>query len=615
MRSSKQHGAARTATGRPQRVVLVGNPNCGKSALFNALTGLYVDVSNFPGTTVELTQARMGDYMLIDTPGVYGISAFNDEERVTRDVCLTADIIVNVVNATHLERDLFLTLQCIDLNLPVVVAVNMLDEAKAQGLVVDLAVLSKQLGVPVVGTVAVESKGLKELKSALAYPKTGNLGPYLEPDITRLLERTKTRGEALLYLEDDIDVAARYGLKPPGSREKIYLARRERVNEIVRTVVKERMVGSSFARTLGLLMLRPITGIPMLLATLYAMFHIIGVFVAGTVVGITEETIMLGIYEPAVRGFVERFVSEGTAVHTLLVGEFGLLTMTATYVLGLLLPLVVGFYLLLAILEDSGYLPRIAALLDRALTAIGLNGRAVIPLILGFGCVTMAAITTRLLGTSRERLIAVALLAITIPCSAQLGVIVGLIAPLGAQYVTIYVATIFLVFVVIGFFLNKLLPGKSSDLLIDLPPLRLPRLSNVMKKTLNKSYLFLIEATPMFAVGALLISGMQLTGVLTALENLLAPLTAGWLELPKEAAAAFIMGIIRRDFGAAGLADMSLTAAQTLVAMVTITLFVPCIAAVLVMFKERNVKEGLLLWASSFTVAFLVGGLVAKLVI
>lgn len=615
MRRSHKQNLSHTSAGRPQRVVLVGNPNCGKSALFNALTGLYVDVSNFPGTTVEVTQARLGENLLIDTPGVYGISAFNDEEKVTRDVCLTADIIVNVVNATHLERDLFLTLQCIDLGLPVVVAVNMLDEARAHGLIVDLELLAKQLGVPVVGTVAVENKGLKELKLALAKPQTGNAGKYLEPDITSLVERLKTRGEALLYLEDDNEVAVRHGLKPPGSRERIYLARRERVNELVHAVVRERAVGSSFSKTLGLLMLKPITGIPMLAATFYAMFHIIGVFVAGTVVGITEETIMLGIYEPAVRGVVARFISEGTVLHTLLVGEFGLLTMTMTYVLGLLLPLVVGFYLLLAILEDTGYLPRIAALLDRALTSVGLNGRAVIPLILGFGCVTMAAITTRLLGTSRERLIAVALLAITIPCSAQLGVIVGLIAPLGGQYVAIYMATIFAVFAVIGLFLNKLLPGKSSDLLIDLPPLRLPRLHNIVKKTLNKSYLFLLEATPMFAVGALLISGMQLTGVLTSLENLLAPLTAGWLELPKEAAAAFIMGIIRRDFGAAGLADMSLTAAQTLVAMVTITLFVPCIAAVLVMFKERNIKEGLILWASSFTVAFLVGGLVAKLVI
>lgn len=598
-----------------KRIVLVGNPNAGKSVFFNALTGMYVDVSNFPGTTVEITQARIGDRLYIDTPGVYGISAFNDEERVTRDVAITADVIVNVVNAAHLERDLFLTLQCIDMGIPMVVAVNMLDEAEEQGLRIDLDLLSHLLGVPVVGTVAVDKKGFKELAQALQEPRTGLIGNYLEKEQTRLLDRLGTRSEALLYLEDDEDIAARHGLKIPGSRERIYLARRERVNDIVHHVVKEDNAKIGFAAILGRMMLKPLTGIPMLLGTLYAMYYTIGVFIAQTVVGVTEETLMQGIYEPAVREFVARFFSEGTVINTLLVGEFGVLTMTVTYVLGLLLPLVIGFYLLLSILEDSGYLPRIAALLDRALTSIGLNGRAVIPMILGFGCVTMATITTRLLGTSRERLIAITLLAITIPCSAQLGVIVGLIAPLGWQHVLSYMVAVVATFIIIGVALNKLLPGKSSDLLIDLPPLRLPRVSNVTKKTMNKSYMFLAEAAPLFALGALIISVMEVTGTLVALQDVFAPLTVGWLKLPKEAATAFIMGIVRRDFGAAGLADMSLTAAQTVVSMVTITLFVPCIASVLVMFKERNWKEALILWASAFAVAFLVGGIVAQVVI
>lgn len=598
-----------------RRVVLVGNPNAGKSVFFNALTGLYVDVSNFPGTTVEITQARIGDRLYIDTPGVYGISAFNDEERVTRDVAMTADIIINVVNAAHLERDLFLTLQCIDMGIPMVVAVNMLDEAEEHGLKIDLDLLSHLLGVPVVGTVAVDNKGFSELEQALKEPMVGIIGTYVEQGQTRLLDRLGTRAEALLYLEDDEEIAKRHGLEVPGSREKIYLARRARVNDIVHHVVKEDETKSGLAAALGRMMLKPLTGIPMLMATLYAMYYTIGVFIAQTVVGVTEETIMLGLYEPAVREFVARFFTEGTVINTLLVGEFGILTMTMTYVFGLLLPLVVGFYLLLSVLEDSGYLPRIAALLDRALTSIGLNGRAVIPMILGFGCVTMATITTRLLGTSRERLIAITLLAITIPCSAQLGVIVGLIAPLGWQHVVSYMVAVVATFVIIGVALNKLLPGKSSDLLIDLPPLRLPRASNVVKKTVNKSYMFLAEAAPLFAVGALIISVMEITGTLVALQNVFAPITVGWLKLPKEAATAFIMGIVRRDFGAAGLADMSLTAAQTVVSMVTITLFVPCIASVLVMFKERNWKEAAILWASAFAVAFLVGGIVAQVVV
>ena len=442
------------------RVVLVGNPNAGKSVFFNALTGMYVDVSNFPGTTVEVTQAKIGERLYIDTPGVYGISAFNDEERVTRDVVLTAEVMINVVNASHLERDLFLTLQCLEMGVPMVVAVNMIDESERLGLKIDLDLLSHLLGVPVVGTVAVEKKGFKELEVALQRPKVGIIGDYVADDLNRLLDRLGTKAEALLYLEDDADVAKRHGLKPPGSREKIYLARRERVNDIVHHVVKEDNTKAKFTTVLGRWMLKPLTGIPMLLATLAAMYYVIGVFIAQTVVGVTEEVIMIEMYEPFMRGLVGRVFADGTVLNTLLVGEFGVLTMTITYVFGLLLPLVIGFYLLLAILEDSGYLPRIAALLDRALTTIGLNGRAVIPMILGFGCVTMATITTRLLGTSRERLIAIVLLVVTIPCSAQLGVIVGLIAPLGWQHVVTYMVAIFSTFIIIGVVLNKVLPGK-----------------------------------------------------------------------------------------------------------------------------------------------------------
>ncbi|MFZ5646762.1 MAG: nucleoside recognition domain-containing protein, partial [Bacillota bacterium] len=378
-------------------------------------------------------------------------------------------------------------------------------------------------------------------------------------------------------------------------------------------VLRETSGGASFGNLLGRLMIKPATGLPILALALYAMYQVIGVFIAGTVVGITEETIMLEKYEPAVRGIVGSWVQEESAIGTILIGEFGLLTMTLTYVLGLLMPLVIGFYLFLSIFEDSGYLPRIATLVDRLLTGVGLNGRGVIPLILGFGCVTMATITTRLLASDRERRIAILLLGLTIPCSAQMGVIAGMLAAMGWEIVALYALVIFMVLVIIGTVLNRLLPGKSTDLLIDLPPLRLPRLDNVLKKTGTKSYNFLKEAFPLFALGALIISTFQVTGVLEFLQNLLAPLTVGWLKLPKEAATAFIMGIVRRDFGAAGLSDMALTPVQTVAALITITLFVPCIASILVIFKERSKKEAVLIWGSSWVVAFLVGGTVSQL--
>ncbi len=596
-----------------KRIVLVGNPNSGKSVFFNHLTGIYVDVSNYPGTTLEILHGLYQKDGIIDTPGVYGISSFNDEERVARDVILSADIVLNIVNALYLERDLFLTQQVIDTGVPVIIALNMTDEAERQGLKIDHELMSNLLGVPVIPTVAVKKKGLEELKASLYSARSGISDPELQKQLDHLTQRMGSRSEALLILEGDETITQRHNLEPMDQREDIYLKRRRRVNEIVELVVKDVNKHSKFTNILSRMMIKPLTGIPILLLALYAMYQIIGVFVAGTVVGFTEETIMIGYFERFVRFMVGSVIDQSSILGTILIGEFGLLTMTFTYVFGLLLPLVAGFYLFLALFEDSGYLPRIATLVDRMLTGIGLNGRAIIPLILGLGCVTMATITTRLLGSERERRIAIFLLGLVIPCSAQLGVIAGMLAFVGPAFVALYALVILAVLAVVGTAMNTLLQGQSSDLLIDLPPLRIPRLQNVLTKTVTKTYQFIKEALPLFALGALIISVLQVGGILTLLQNALAPLTVNWLGLPKETATAFIMGIVRRDFGAAGLSTMSLTPLQTVISLVTITLFVPCIASIIVIFKERSKKEAAVMWLSTWVIAFFVGGIVAQL--
>ncbi len=596
-----------------KKIVLAGNPNAGKSVFFNYLTGMYVDVSNYPGTTLEISHGKLGDDVIIDTPGVYGISSFNDEERVARDVILDADIVLNVVNAVHLERDLFLTQQIIDTGVPVIVALNMIDEAEKQGIKIDLQRLSDLLGVPVIPTVAVKKVGLAEVKGRLYEAQRGVIDPKLQSRLNELAGKVDSQAEALLVLEGDPVVSERHGIEPADLREEIYAARRKRVNEVVSQVISDDFRENSFSSKLSQMMIKPVTGIPILLLMLYAMYKVIGVFVAGTIVGITEESIMQGIYEPAITGIVSQVINPDSALGYVLIGEFGLLTMTFTYTLGLLLPLVAGFYFFLSLFEDSGYLPRIATLVDRVLNSIGLNGRGIIPLILGLGCVTMATITTRLLGSERERRIAIFLLALTIPCSAQLGVIAGMLAPLGFEYVLLYLVTIVCVLVLAGTMLHRLLSGQSTDLLIDLPPLRVPRIDNVVKKTVIKSFQFLKEAFPLFALGSIIISTLQITGLLQTLHKLLTPLTVGWLGLPAEASTAFIMGIIRRDFGAAGLSGMSLGAMETIVALITITLFVPCIASILIIFKERSKPEALLMWMGSMAIAFMMGGIVNKL--
>ncbi|HWR38465.1 MAG TPA: ferrous iron transport protein B [Patescibacteria group bacterium] len=597
-----------------RKIVLAGNPNVGKSVFFNALTGMYVDVSNFPGTTVDISHGRFGPDVVIDTPGVYGISSFNDEEIVARDVILSADLILNVVDAVHLERDLFLTLQLIDTGIPVLVALNLMDEATQQGLKVNVDLLEDLLGVPVIPAVAVKGQGVSEVKKRLFEARTGHVPPSLKEELQRLVNRVGSQAEALLVLEDDPHVAARHGVPGGGQREAVYQERRRRVNDIVGHVVTETNEHIRFSTRLGRWMLRPLTGIPIFMVVMWAMYYLIGVLVAGDIVGFTEERLMQGMYEPVVRSAVGQVINPESVLGVILIGEFGLLTMTVTYLLGLLLPLVVGFYLALSMMEDSGYLPRLATLVDRLMNSIGLNGRAIIPLILGFGCVTMATITTRILGTKRERTIATAVLGLAIPCSAQLGVIAGMLAGIGPYLVSVYVVVMLLVLGSVGKILHQVLPGQSSDLLIDLPPIRLPRPENVLKKTVIKSYAFLEEAAPLFAAGALIISALQLSGLLTGIQAALAPLTEGILKLPRETATAFIMGLIRRDFGAAGLSTMELTPEQTLVSLITITLFVPCAASVMVMFKERGAREGSAIWIGSWVLAFLIGGLVAMVV-
>lgn len=602
-----------------QKIVLAGNPNVGKSVFFNALTGVYVDVSNFPGTTVDISVGKYKDSVVMDTPGVYGVSSFNDEEKVARDVILFADVILNVVDAVHLERDLFLTQQIIDMGIPVVVALNMMDEVHRNGLDIDIDKLSKELGVEVIPTTATKKEGINEIKEALSRARTGKRIPEVEDLLSTVVDKVDIEAEALLVLEEDENVLNRHQLKNENpEREYIYKLRRSRIDHIVEAIISETNQGASFKTKLGRWMLRPLTGIPILLLALYITYQLIGVFVAQTVVGVTEEVIMGQYYYDFIMGIMTKVVSEESFIGQLLIGEFGVLTMAPIYLLGLLLPLVVGFYFILSVMEDSGYLPRIAALVDRVLTSIGLNGRAIIPMILGFGCVTMATITTRLLGSKRERFIATMLLGLAIPCSAQLGVIVGLISPLGGKIVLLYSLTILIVFILTGTILNKIMPGESTDLLIDLPPLRLPVITNVMRKTYIKSKMFIFEAGPLFVIGAAIITVLQYTGMLDLISDAVAPITVGFLKLPKEVAQTFIMGIIRRDFGAAGLNTLAeqglLNPLQVVISLVAITLFVPCIAAIMVIFKERSWQESAIIWIGSFIIAFLTAGILAQII-
>ena len=649
------------------KIALVGNPNVGKSCFFNYFSGVYVDVSNFPGTTVSISKCTYKDFDIFDTPGVYGVSSFNEEEKVAQSIILESDAVLNVVNALHLERDLFLTLQLIDMGKKVSVVLNFCDELKKRKIKIDTKKLSALLGVEVYETTAIDKAGFENLEEAIRNTRKGNQSADLNELLEPIVKKTGSQSDALLLLEGDSFATDKFGpvLNAQDSREKVYIGRRTRVNEIVDQIEWEDTKKGEFFNYFGKLALNPFTAIPIMILILGIMYILIGDLVSQRFVSFTENKIGKKIFEYNVKSYIATNAATDIEISILnsnnkieekktfsfenglnadqlktaefrkyaslpnsdvdfhfknqflklFFGEFGVITMTITYLLFLLAPLVVAFYFLMAILEDSGYLPRLATMLDRTFNKIGLNGKAVIPIILGFGCITMANVTTRLLGTEKEKTIVTAILQFVIPCSAQLAVITVLLSGAGFLPLIIFVTVIGTILLILSTVLNKLLPGESSPLLLDLPAMRLPRMSNVLKKTFYRSIGFMKEAGFWFFVGALGIGLMQITGLLNIWVTLLEPLTTTWLKLPREAAMAFVMGMVRRDFGAAGLFDLHLTNMQITVAIITITLFVPCIASFVVMLKERGWKEGMSIWIATWITAFLVGGIVAQIII
>jgi ferrous iron transport protein B len=346
--------------------------------------------------------------------------------------------------------------------------------------------------------------------------------------------------------------------------------------------------------------------VPLLLLVLYfGLYKFVGDFGAGTVVDFFEGTIFEGQINPWFIAQADRFVP-WLWLHELLVGEYGILTLAVRYAVALVMPIVGTFFVAFSLLEDSGYFPRLAMLVDRVFKAIGLNGRAVIPMVLGFGCDTMATMVTRTLETTRERIIATVLLALAIPCSAQLGVILGLLSGVPGA-LAVWIAAMTLIFLLVGFLSARLLPGERPMFYMEIPPLRLPQPRNVLVKTLTRMQWYFLEIFPLFIVASVLLWAGKLSGALAGLVQLLQPVMT-MLGLPGEAAAAFIFGFFRRDFGAAGLYDLQtnglLSPVQLTVAAVTLTLFVPCVAQFLMMKKERGWRVSLLIFAVVTAIAF-----------
>jgi len=545
----------------PLRIALVGNPNVGKSVVFGRLTGRYVTVSNYPGTTVAVTRGRstVGAEVcdIIDTPGVNALEGpLSEDEKVTRDLLQGGgvELVVQIADARNLRRALTLTSQLADVGLPMILVLNMIDEARARGVDVDAAGLSDELGIPVIEAVAPEGRGMSELRDALAVPArasaASDCGQTHVEWADAMTRRFRTVGQMSLG----------------------------RVQEWLGRAVRE-----------------PLTGIPALLIVLYLTYLVVGVFGAQTLVGLLEEDLFGRYLNPWAAAAASHIPS--AAARDFLVGDYGLISMGLTYAIAIVLPVVTTFFLVFGFLEDSGYIPRLAIFSDRLFRAMGLNGRAVLPMVLGLGCDTMATMTTRILATPKERLIAILLLALGVPCSAQLATIMGILGGISfAALVTLF-AVVLSQMVLVGFLAARVLPGDRSDFVMELPPLRMPRLRNIVTKTLVRVKWYLGEAVPLFLIGTVLLFVLDRVGGLDAIASASRPVVTGLLGLPPRAAEVFVMGFLRRDYGAAGLFKMahdgSLSNVQAVVALTVMTLFVPCVANFLMIVKERGLRIGL----------------------
>ncbi len=633
-------------------VILVGNPNVGKSVVFGALTGRYVNVSNYPGTTVEVIRGEARDrgtsLEVIDTPGVYSLLPMSEDERVTRDILMSEPgaRVLQVCDAKNMRRSLMITAQLAEMEVPLVLAVNMADEARERGVMPRLETLEARLGVPAVPTVAVRKKGTDRLLPLLEYPSPSSVrvdyGSGIETAILRIeaLVPAQTpigkRALAIMLLCGDDSLA-------PWLAENVSAARIREMNDVRNRIIEETgeeivsrvnrarlswidqllielgveasPVPSSrnIAQAFGRYSMDSVYGIPILVGVLALAYGFVGVFGAGYLVDLLQKSFFEGWVVPSLTAILDRFVP-WALLRDFLVGPYGMISMGLSYAVAIVLPIVGTFFLGFGILEDSGYLPRLAVMVDRLFKKIGCNGKAVLPMILGLGCDTMATLTTRILETRRERVIVTLLLALGVPCSAQLGVILGMLSDVGPAATITWVVLMVAIILAVGFLASKVIPGESSDFILEIPPIRWPQVGNLAIKTMARIEWYLGEAVPLFLVGTLVLFIGDRLGWLLRIQAAAEPVIVRLLDLPPKTTEAFLIGFLRRDYGAAGLYRMAkggmLSHLQVVVSLVTMTLFIPCLANLLVIVKEQGAKVAIGMSLFIFPFAVLVGAAV-----
>lgn len=563
-----------------KKILLMGNPNVGKSVMFSRLTGVHVHASNYPGTTVEFTEGYMlfkGEQTaVVDVPGTYSLDPASKAEEVASEMLQHGDYVINVVDATNLERNLNLTVQLIECGVPMVVVLNMWDEAPHRGIAIDADLLAKELGVPVIPTVAVTGEGVRHA--------------------VETLERMRPH-------------------KGTRSNEE---SRWQKIGHIVSLTQTLTHHHHTMRQRLEDFAVNPLGGLIIAVMVLLASFVIIR-FIGEGLINFVFDPLFEKLLSPALLQLSD-VLGEYHLLHQVIIGKlieggidykqsFGLLT-TGIYVpIAAVLPYIVAFYLILGILEDVGYLPRFAVLMDNLMHRLGLHGYAIVPHMLALGCNVPGILATRTLESKRERFLAITLISIAVPCAALQAMIIGVVGARGLIYVLLVYLILLITWFVTGFMLNRLVRGFSPELILEVPPMRWPAWKPFLKKFWIRSKGFIKEALPIVLIGVLVVNVLYVLGLFSWIAAVTSPVVERVWGLPRDAVIAIAMGFLRKDVAIGMLTPLGLTTKQLIVGCSVLAMTFPCIASFAVIFKELGWRLLLASTVIMLVVATVMGGL------
>jgi len=643
-------------------IALAGNANVGKSAIFNQLTGLNQVVGNWPGKTVEKAEGTLFfqgyKIHIIDLPGIYSLSTFSIEEIIAREYIAIEkpDMIINVIDASNLERNLYFTIQLLELQVPMIIALNQMDFATKKGIKIDIEELSKILGVPIIPTVAIKGEGIKELLSKVIdiiekridlKPLKIKYGKEIEVNIEKLeniineklpefCKKYPSRWISIKLIEKDDDIIKKiqeyengkevlaYSEKIIEELEKIHgessiiIIASERygianhiAKEVTKFITPPRV---SIEERLSEVTTHKILGYPILFFVIFSIFSI--VFIGGNFLSEILENFFEGILIPIINELLITFLPQIISkmiIEGIISGIIAGITIA--------LPYIIPFYIILAILEDSGYMPRAAFLMDNIMHKIGLHGKAFIPLLLGYGCNVPACIGCRIMETERERFLA-AFVTVLIPCSARTVIILGLVGKYIGLHaaLSLYFFDLILVFI-LGRIAFKVLPGEPIGLIMEMPPYKLPLIKNIIIKTWVRTKDFIYIAFPLIIGGSTILEALMLTGWIWQINDFLSPLIVNWLGLPKITGIPLIFGILRKELTLILLSELTgtlefnniLTHTQMIVFSIVTMIYVPCIATIAVLKREFNWKKAIGITIIDIFLALLIGGLTFRI--